>query len=49
MFGPKKQKQDATRQAQRENKFLLIYLHSPMHEDTPQFCRQTIGAETFGK
>ena len=41
--------QDATRQAQRENKFLVVYLHSPMHEDTPQFCRETLAADAFGE
>lgn len=25
--------------ANRESKFLLIYLHSPLHEDTGRFCR----------
>lgn len=25
--------------ANRESKFLLIYLHSPLHDDTSKFCR----------
>lgn len=30
---------DAVGAAFRESKFLLVYLHSPLHEDTPRFCR----------
>lgn len=29
----------AVASANRETKFLLIYLHSPLHEDTTRFCR----------
>ena len=28
--------------ANREVKFLIVYLHSPLHEDTPKFCRYEI-------
>jgi len=31
--------QQAVMQAFRASKFLLIYLHSPLHEDTNHFCR----------
>jgi hypothetical protein len=40
--------QRAAQQAQREKKYLIVYIHSPLHEDTPAFCRQTLTAETFG-
>lgn len=29
----------AVANANRETKFLLVYLHSPLHDDTPRFCR----------
>ena len=32
----------AVREAFRESKFLIIYLHSPLHENTDQFCQQVI-------
>jgi hypothetical protein len=31
--------QEAVRQAFRSSKFLMIYLHSPLHEDSCRFCR----------
>jgi len=31
----------AVLQAHRQGRFVLVYLHSPMHEDTADFCRQT--------
>lgn len=31
--------QEAVRQAFRSSKFLMIYLHSPLHEDSFRFCR----------
>lgn len=34
--------QDAAVQAHRQYKFLFVYLHSPEHEDTDEFCRQTL-------
>ena len=39
--------QQAVQQASRESKFLVVYLHSPMHEDTPGFCRQTLTADNL--
>ena len=32
----------AVRQAHRESKFLIIYLHSPLHENTERFCQQVL-------
>ena len=37
--------QEATRLAARESKFLVVYLHAPLHEDTPAFVRHTLNAE----
>jgi len=31
--------QEAVRQAFRSSKFLMVYLHSPLHEDSFRFCR----------
>jgi FAS-associated factor 2 len=39
-------KQAAAR-ARSESKFLVVYLHSPVHEDTPRFCRQTLSSENL--
>ncbi len=36
--------QAAVANAFQQSKFLLVYLHSPMHEDTSKFCRQVLGA-----
>ena len=33
---------DALREAQDQLKFLFVYLHSPDHEDAPQFCRDVL-------
>ncbi|XP_071959337.1 FAS-associated factor 2-like [Antedon mediterranea] len=33
----------AVNDAKKELKFLLVYLHSGEHQDTPSFCRQTLG------
>jgi hypothetical protein len=33
---------NAVAQAYRQSKFLLVYLHSPLHEDTGRFCRYSI-------
>lgn len=30
---------NAVAEAYRQSKFLLVYLHSPLHEDTDRFCR----------
>ena len=35
--------QSAVGAAFQQNKFLLIYLHSPLHEDNDQFCQQVLG------
>lgn len=35
---------DALSQAAQQFKFLLVYLHSPEHQDTPQFCHETLCA-----
>jgi hypothetical protein len=34
--------QSAVALAYRESKFLLVYIHSPMHEDTEKFCNQVL-------
>ena len=31
--------QSACNQSKNEHKFLIVYLHSPMHQSTAQFCR----------
>ncbi|XP_033109642.1 FAS-associated factor 2-like [Anneissia japonica] len=33
----------AINDAKRELKFLLVYLHSDEHQDTPVYCRETLG------
>lgn len=30
---------EAVREAARQHKFMMVYLHSPLHQDTPHFCR----------
>jgi hypothetical protein len=37
--------QSAVATAFERSKFLLVYLHSPLHEDTPRFCRGVLGSE----
>jgi len=37
--------QSAVALAFSSSKFLLIYLHSPMHDDTNRFCRQVFGSQ----
>jgi len=37
--------QQASQQAKREYKFLVVYLHSAMHQDTNKFCRETLCTE----
>jgi hypothetical protein len=39
--------QSAVARAFTESKFLVVYLHSPMHEDTDRFCEQVLVAPTF--
>lgn len=38
---------DALAHAKRDLRFLLVYLHSPQHQDTPTFCRTTLGDPDF--
>ncbi|CAK4085511.1 unnamed protein product [Aphanomyces euteiches] len=38
---------DATTLAKNEGKFLVIYLHSEVHQDTPAFCRETLCTDEF--
>ncbi|CAM9288554.1 unnamed protein product, partial [Phaeothamnion confervicola] len=38
---------EAVAQASREMKFLVVYLHSPLHEDTPTFCKDVLCSETM--
>ncbi|CAM9395024.1 unnamed protein product [Scytosiphon promiscuus] len=33
---------EAVQEAARQHKFLMVYLHSPLHQDTPEFCRSTL-------
>lgn len=33
---------DALAEAKRDLKFLLVYLHSDRHRDTPEFCREVL-------
>lgn len=37
----------ALEEAKRDLKFLLVYLNSPSHQDTDQFCLQTLASERF--
>jgi hypothetical protein len=39
--------QEAAQQASREGLFLVVYLHSPLHEDTADFCRNTLNSEAL--
>lgn len=39
--------QQALSQARGELKFLLVYLHSPGHQDTPHFCRAVLCSQVF--
>lgn len=39
--------QSAVARAYSQSKFLLVYLHSPMHEDTDKFCQQVLCSENF--
>lgn len=34
----------ALEEAKRDLRFLLVYLHCPSHQDTEQFCRQTLAS-----
>ena len=35
------------RSVEDSSKFLLLYLHSPIHQDTPRFCQQILGSEVM--
>jgi len=37
----------AVQKAHQQSKFLLVYLHSPLHEDTNRFCTQVLHAENI--
>eukprot|EP01038_Epipyxis_sp_PR26KG_P014982 gene14982-20155_t len=37
----------AVSQAFQQSKFLLVYLHSPIHEDTNRFCRQVLSSNSL--
>lgn len=39
--------QNAVAQAFQNSRFLLVYIHSPMHEDTNKFCRQVLCTQSF--
>lgn len=39
--------QQAVNDAYRASKFLLVYLHSPLHEDSQRFCSGTICSQNF--
>eukprot|EP01118_Nematostelium_gracile_P001132 TRINITY_DN11162_c0_g1_i1.p1 TRINITY_DN11162_c0_g1~~TRINITY_DN11162_c0_g1_i1.p1 ORF type:complete len:436 (-),score=95.99 TRINITY_DN11162_c0_g1_i1:42-1214(-) len=38
---------EALAKAKAEFKFLLVYLHSNMHESTPSFCQETLCSDIF--
>ncbi|KAG8224448.1 hypothetical protein J437_LFUL003171 [Ladona fulva] len=38
---------DALAHAKRDLRFLMVYLHCPQHQDTPTFCRSTLGDPDF--
>lgn len=37
----------ALTQARKDLRFLLVYVHSPGHQDTPTFCREVLGSQQF--
>jgi len=39
--------QEAATRAQSEGKFLFVYLHSPRHQNTEEFCANTLCAPNF--
>ena len=39
--------QQAVSQAYRSSKFLVVYLHSPLHEDSERFCTRTLCSDNF--
>lgn len=41
--------QTAVSEAHRQSKLLLVYLHSPVHEDTDRFCRNVMCSQSFSE
>lgn len=41
--------QDAVRRGKRDTKFVLVYIHSPVHGDTDMFCRQTLSSDAVAE
>ena len=41
--------QSAVLNAFQTSKFLLVYIHSPMHEDTDRFCRQVLCTQNVSR
>lgn len=41
--------QTAVQQAYRDSKFLLVYIHSPMHDETAKFCHQALCTEGISR
>jgi len=41
--------QQACQKAKSDHKFLLVYLHSPLHHDTQKFCRETLCTELISE
>ena len=39
--------QQAVSQAYQASKFLMVYLHSPLHEDSHRFCQGTLCSDNF--
>jgi FAS-associated factor 2 len=38
---------EALEEAKNNLKFLLVYLHSPGHQDTPRFCHEVLSSDEF--
>ena len=38
---------DSVALAHAADKYLLLYIHSPLHQDTDRFCRRTLCSEAF--
>ena len=41
--------QHAVQQAFRQHKYLLLYIHSPLHEDTQDFCRSILCTDSVSQ
>ena len=37
----------ALSKARTDLQFLLVYIHSPLHRDTPKFCREVLCSQEF--